>query len=169
MLRISAEIQQKLLLLLLLFCRSGKWKGSLCLMMPSLCSLFKIVTHSSLPIPLIQLYFFFSIYYHVTFCVTSFFFFNLEDEMVGWHHQLNRHESEQTLGGGEVCGSPACRMQSMGLQSRTYLATEQQWIISPITSCFQTRTSALQEPGFVLFTDIIQNPRRVPGIFAATQ
>ena len=43
-------------------------------MMPSLCSLFKIVTHSSLPIPLIQLYFFFSIYYHVTFCVTYFFF-----------------------------------------------------------------------------------------------
>ena len=46
--------------------------------------------------------------------------------MVGWHHQLNRHESEQTLGGGEVCGSPACCMQSMGLQSRTYLVTEQQ-------------------------------------------
>ena len=21
-----------------------------------------------------------------------------EDEMVGWHHQLNRHELEQTLG-----------------------------------------------------------------------
>ena len=24
-----------------------------------------------------------------------------EDEMVGWHHWLNRHEFEQTLGGGE--------------------------------------------------------------------
>ena len=24
-----------------------------------------------------------------------------EDEMVGWHHQLNGHESEQTLGDGE--------------------------------------------------------------------
>ena len=23
-----------------------------------------------------------------------------EDEMVGWHHQLNRHESEQILGDG---------------------------------------------------------------------
>ena len=22
----------------------------------------------------------------------------IQDEMVGWHHQLNRHESEQTLG-----------------------------------------------------------------------
>ena len=25
--------------------------------------------------------------------------------MVGWHHQLNGHESEQTLGDGEVQGS----------------------------------------------------------------
>ena len=24
-----------------------------------------------------------------------------EDEMVGWHHQLNGHESEQALGNGE--------------------------------------------------------------------
>ena len=30
-----------------------------------------------------------------------------EDEMVGWHHQLNRHEFEQTLGDGEQ-GSLAC-------------------------------------------------------------
>ena len=34
-----------------------------------------------------------------------------EDEMVGWHHQLNGHEFEQTLGDGEgqrslVCCSP---------------------------------------------------------------
>ena len=27
--------------------------------------------------------------------------------MVGWHHRLNRHESEQTLGNGEGQGSPA--------------------------------------------------------------
>ena len=27
-----------------------------------------------------------------------------EDEMVGWHHQFNRHESEQTLGDGERQG-----------------------------------------------------------------
>ena len=31
-----------------------------------------------------------------------------EDEMVGWHHQLNRRESEQTLGDGEGQGSQAC-------------------------------------------------------------
>ena len=31
-----------------------------------------------------------------------------EDEMVGWHHQLNRHVFEQGLGDGEVQGSLAC-------------------------------------------------------------
>ena len=30
-----------------------------------------------------------------------------EDEMVGWHHWLNEHESEQTLGDGEGQGSLA--------------------------------------------------------------
>ena len=34
-----------------------------------------------------------------------------EDEMVGWHHQFNGHEFEQTLGVGDgqgclVCSSP---------------------------------------------------------------
>ena len=31
-----------------------------------------------------------------------------EDEMVGWHHQLNRREFEQTPGDGEGWGSLAC-------------------------------------------------------------
>ena len=31
-----------------------------------------------------------------------------EDEMVGWHHRLNGHEFEQTLGDGEGQGSLAC-------------------------------------------------------------
>ena len=31
-----------------------------------------------------------------------------EDEMVGWHHRLDGHESEQTLRVGEGQGSPAC-------------------------------------------------------------
>ena len=31
-----------------------------------------------------------------------------EDEMVGWHHQLNGHESEQTPGDGQGQGSLAC-------------------------------------------------------------
>ena len=31
-----------------------------------------------------------------------------EDEMIGWHHQLNGHEFEQTLGIGDGQGSMAC-------------------------------------------------------------
>ena len=31
-----------------------------------------------------------------------------EDEMVGWHHQLNRHELEKILGGSEGQGSWVC-------------------------------------------------------------
>ena len=31
-----------------------------------------------------------------------------EDEMVGWHHQLNGHMFEQTLGDSEGQGSLAC-------------------------------------------------------------
>ena len=38
-----------------------------------------------------------------------------EDEMVGWHHQLNGHEFEKTLGVGDGQGRPGV-LQSMGLQ-----------------------------------------------------
>ena len=31
-----------------------------------------------------------------------------EDDMVGWHHILNGHEFEQTLGDGEGQGSLPC-------------------------------------------------------------
>ena len=31
-----------------------------------------------------------------------------EDEMVGWHHQLNGHEFEQALGVGDGEGSLEC-------------------------------------------------------------
>ena len=31
-----------------------------------------------------------------------------EDEMVGWHHRLNRHEFEQSLGDTEGQGSLVC-------------------------------------------------------------
>ena len=31
-----------------------------------------------------------------------------EDEIVGWHHQVNGHEFERTLGDSEGRGSLAC-------------------------------------------------------------
>ena len=36
-----------------------------------------------------------------------------EDEMVGWHHQLNGHEFEQTLGDSEEQGSLACAVHGV--------------------------------------------------------
>ena len=45
-----------------------------------------------------------------------------EDEMVGWHHRLNGHESEQAPGGGEGQGSLACCNPWVGHD----LVTEQQ-------------------------------------------
>ena len=40
-----------------------------------------------------------------------------ENEMVGWHHQLDGHEFEQAPGVGDgqgslVCGSPRCCKES---------------------------------------------------------
>ena len=32
-----------------------------------------------------------------------------QHEMVGWHHQLDRHELEQASGVGDGQGSQACR------------------------------------------------------------
>ena len=43
-----------------------------------------------------------------------------EDEMFGWHHQLDRHEFEQTLGVGD--GGEANVLHSMGSQIWTRLS-----------------------------------------------
>ena len=57
-----------------------------------------------------------------------------EDEMVGWHHQLNGHEFEQALGVGD--GQPGV-LQSMGSQKAGHdWVTELNWIstINSITN-----------------------------------
>ena len=45
--------------------------------------------------------------------------------MIEWHHQLNGHEFEQTLGDGEGLGSLAC-CSSLGLKELNGLVSEQQ-------------------------------------------
>ena len=45
--------------------------------------------------------------------------------MVGWHHRLNGHESEQTPGDSEGQGSLEC-CSSWGHRIRQDLATEQE-------------------------------------------
>ena len=46
-----------------------------------------------------------------------------EDEVVGWHHQLNEHEFEYTLGVGDGQGSLAC-CSPWGTKSSMRLITE---------------------------------------------
>ena len=50
-----------------------------------------------------------------------------EDEMVGWHHQLNGHEFEQTPGKSEGQGSRSC-CSPQGYKVRHDLATKEQQI-----------------------------------------
>ena len=38
----------------------------------------------------------------------------IEDEMVGWHHQLDGHESELTLGDSERQGSQSVGLRRVG-------------------------------------------------------
>ena len=63
-----------------------------------------------------------------------------EDEMVGWHHQLNGHETEQTLGVGEGQGSLAC-CSLWGHRVRHDLVTEQQYhvFLYPFTHLLKLR------------------------------
>ena len=51
-----------------------------------------------------------------------------EDEMVGWHHRLNAHESEQTLGDSEGQGSLVC-CRPWGCKVRNDLVTKQQPVV----------------------------------------
>ena len=54
-----------------------------------------------------------------------------EDEMVGWHHQLDGHELEQAPGVGDGQGGRPGMLRFMGLQrAGLNLATEQQQIMS---------------------------------------
>ena len=49
-----------------------------------------------------------------------------EDKMVGWHHWLNGHEFQQTLGDGGRQGRLVCSVQFMGWQrARHDLVSEQ--------------------------------------------
>ena len=62
-----------------------------------------------------------------------------EDEMIGWHHCLNGHKFEQTLGGSEEQCSPVCCSPWGHKESDTsYRLTEQQQILllSNLLNCY---------------------------------
>ena len=50
----------------------------------------------------------------------------IDNEMVGWHHQLNAHEFEQTLGDSAGQGSLECCSAWGSQRFRQNLETEQQ-------------------------------------------
>ena len=50
-----------------------------------------------------------------------------EDEMVGWHHRLDRHEFEKTLGDGDGQGGLVPCSPQGEKNLRHHWATEQQW------------------------------------------
>ena len=59
-----------------------------------------------------------------------------EDEMVGWHHQVNGHEFEQTLGDSEGQGSLACcsswgckESDTLRLNSSSSTLTDSLWLL----------------------------------------
>ena len=56
-----------------------------------------------------------------------------EDEMIGWHHQLNGHEFEQTPGDGEGQGSLACCSPCVCKESDTTEQLNHNKIPSPFT------------------------------------
>ena len=74
-----------------------------------------------------------------------------EDEMVGWHHWLTRHELERTLGDSEGQGSPAC--------CRPEGRKEQTRIRNPTTN----------PPGLTLFTSPRTTVFSLPSHCAADQ
>ena len=61
-----------------------------------------------------------------------------EDEMVGWHHQLDGHESEQAPGVGEGQGSLAC-CSPWGV--RHHWVTELKWNFLPVPCLITTSFS----------------------------
>ena len=56
-----------------------------------------------------------------------------EDEVVGWHHRLNGHESERAPGDGEgqgslaCCGPSGCKESDMTEQLNNKNAREEGW------------------------------------------
>ena len=60
-----------------------------------------------------------------------------EDEMVGWHHQLDGHEFEQTPGDGEGQGSLACfSPQGRKESDMTERLNNKGWLLDMVTYCF---------------------------------
>ena len=75
-----------------------------------------------------------------------------ENQMVGWHHQLNGHKFEQTPGEGEGQGSLVC-CSPWGPKSRTQLSDSTTTTMCLYSNFFRTaeilpKTSSLRKEVF---------------------
>ena len=77
-----------------------------------------------------------------------------ENEMVGWHHQFNGHEFEQTQGDSEGQGSLACCSPPGHREADMILATEQRCL--PFSVCLPVKVRMLHRPGNFEFSDVSQ-------------
>ena len=78
-----------------------------------------------------------------------------EDEMVGWHHQINGHEFDQTPGDSEGQGSLLCCSQGVA-KSRTGLSD--QTITAKLAGEGARKQTGLVTPGlFVLVSQYCHN------------
>ena len=70
----------------------------------------------------------------------------IEDDIVGWHYQLNGHKSEQTLGNGEGQRSLACYSQwgCKELDMTKRLNNNIIWLVSETKSLFYNCTHIVQ-------------------------
>ena len=75
----------------------------------------------------------------------------IEDEMVGWHHRLDGHEFEQTLGDSEGQGSLACCSPWGSQKVRHDLVTEQQLTLMEDSYMSSTRLTAWHLPTHLPF------------------
>ena len=68
-----------------------------------------------------------------------------EDEMVGWHHQLDGHEFEQVLGTGDGQGSLAC-YSPWGCKESDTTERLNRTQLSPLCSFWQTHLLEFLKP-----------------------
>ena len=85
-----------------------------------------------------------------------------EGEMVGWHYLLNGHELGQTLGDGE--GQGRLMLQSMGLQSQTWLSHWINWFCILVwTQCIHLPWlyNSMRHKKFISLSLILQIPTSI--------